>query len=295
MSGRIITRRDFLKKTGAAALVATAGIPMMGQKVQQNKTRVILIRHESVVDADWNINQKIIDQMMDEAMIRFFDTKTADEAWKKIIKPTDIVGIKNNVWPSLPTPKELETTLKARIIKAGVPEKSISIDDHGILRNPIFKNATALINARPMRAHAWCGMSGCLKNYIMFVPKPSDYHPDSCVDLGALWKLPIVYGKTRLNVLVMLTPQFHSLSPHHFDKEYTWLYKGLLVGTDPVALDAVGLRIMEEKRKLYFKEEKPILPPVKHIVAADKKHGVGVSDLNKIELIKLGWKEGLLI
>jgi hypothetical protein len=295
MSERIITRRDFLKKTGAAALVASAGLPLMAQKPEPYKSRVILIRHESVVDSDWKINQKIIDQMMDEAMVKLFDTKTADEAWKKIIKPTDIIGIKNNVWNYLPTPKELENNLKARIIGTGVPEKNISIDDRNILNNPVFKKSTALINARPMRAHSWCGMSGCLKNYIMFVPNPPDYHPDSCADLGALWKLPVVSGKTRLNVLVMLTPQFHCLSPHHFDKEYTWLYKGLLVGTDPVALDAVGLRIMEAKRKLYFKEEKPILPPVTHIAAADKKHGIGVSDLNKIELIKLGWKEGLLI
>ena len=97
MSERIITRRDFLKKTGAAALVAGAGLPLIGQNIQQSKTRVILIRHNSVVDADWNIDQKIIDEMMDEAMVNLFDTKTADEAWKKIINPRDIVGIKDNV------------------------------------------------------------------------------------------------------------------------------------------------------------------------------------------------------
>jgi len=295
MIERTITRRDFLKKTGAAAFVATAGLPLYGQQEEVKKTRVILIRNESVVDTNWKIDQKIIDQMMDEAMVKLFDTKTADEALKRIIKQTDIVGIKYNVWKYLPTPKELENTLKARIMAAGVLEKNISIDDRNILRNPIFEKATALINARPMRAHNWCGVSGCLKNYIMFVPNPPDYHADSCVDLGALWKLPIVKGKTRLNVLVMLTPQFHCLSPHHFDKEYTWLYKGLLVGTDPVALDAVGLKIFEEKRRLYFKEDTPIRPSPKHIAAAEEKHGIGVSNLNKIELIKLGWKEGLLI
>ncbi len=38
------------------------------------------------------------------------------------------------------------------------------------------------------------------------------------------------------------------------------------------------------------------LPPVpKHIEVADKVHGLGNSDLNKIDLIKLGWQEDILI
>jgi hypothetical protein len=291
----IITRRDFLRKTGAAALIATAGVPLFAQQGIQKKSRVILIRHQSIVDKDGNVDQKIFEQMLDEAMVKLFDAKTPEAAWKQIIKPTDIVGIKSNTWKYLPTPAEVENTLKSRLRAAGVQEANISIDDQGVLQNPVFLKATALINSRPMRAHHWAGVSGCLKNYIMFTPEPSDLHPDSCVDLGSLYKLPIVKGKTRLNVLLMLTPQFNCLGPHHFDKEFVWQYKGLLVGTDPVALDSVGLKIIEAKRRQYFKEDLPIRPSPKHIAAADEKHGVGVADMKKIELIKLGWKDGVLI
>ena len=180
-------------------------------------------------------------------------------------------------------------------MEAGVPQENIAIGDHGVLENPIFEKATALINVRPMRAHNWAGVGGCLKNYIMFVPKPSDYHPDSCIDLGAIWRLPQVAGKTRLNVLLMLTPQFNCLGPHHFDKEFTWQYKGLLVGTDPVAVDAVGLKIIEAQRRQYFKEDTPMRPPVRHIRAAEEKHNVGIASLEQIEIIKLGWMENALI
>jgi hypothetical protein len=69
----------------------------------------------------------------------------------------------------------------------------------------------------------------------------------------------------------------------------------MLVGTDPVALDAVGLKILEAKRKLYFKEDSPMRPPVRHIRAAEEKHAVGVANLERIEIRKLGWKEGSLI
>jgi hypothetical protein len=36
-------------------------------------------------------------------------------------------------------------------------------------------------------------------------------------------------------------------------------------------------------------------PPAKHIELADTRHRLGVADLGKIELVKLGWSEGVLI
>jgi len=294
MSDSTMTRRDFLRTTAAAAVVSTT-MPLFAGQTKPGKARVILIRHENVVDSNWKINEEVIGKMLDDAVVNLFGVKSPEDAWKKIIKPADVVGIKTNMWRSLRTPVEFEAILKQRLMSVGVGEENISIDDRGVLRNPVFAKATTLINVRPMRAHNWSGVGGCLKNYIMFVPSPPDYHADSCVDLGALWKLPAVEGKTRLNILLMLTPQFHCLAPHHFDKEYTWLYKGMLVSTDPVAVDAVGLKIIEAQRSIYFKEPTPMRPPVTHITAAEKKHGVGIADLKNIELVKLGLKEGILI
>jgi hypothetical protein len=62
-----------------------------------------------------------------------------------------------------------------------------------------------------------------------------------------------------------------------------------------VALDAVGLRIFWAKRLAYFGKDRPMKPPAHHIAFADTKHKVGTSDLRKIEIVKLGWKEGILI
>jgi len=295
MSESSMTRRDFLRTTAAAAVVGTAGMSLLAQPDAQKKAKVVLIRHQHVVDNEGKLNPKILEEMFDESMATFFGTKNAGDAWKKIVKPGDVVGIKTNVWRYLRTPLELEQTMKTRIMAVGVQEKDISIDDRGILSNPVFARATALINVRPMRAHNWSGVGGCLKNYIMFTPSPPDYHPDSCIDLGALWKLPAVEGKTRLNILLMLTPQFHCLGPHHFDKQFTWAYNGIIVGTDPVAVDAVGLKIIEAQRKLYFKEESPMRPPVRHIKAAEEKHGIGIANLAAIEIVRLGWKEDSLI
>ena len=297
MANKNFTRREFLK-TGTLAVAAGAlftNLPneLFGQS--NSKTRVVLIRNKDVLDKNSNMNSEILNQMLDEAVRTLFGTMDASAAWKKIIKPTDIVGIKTNVWKYLPTPVELEEALKKRVMEAGVSEDSIAIDDRGVLDNPIFKKATVLINTRPMRTHYWSGVGSLLKNYIMFTESPADYHPDSCADLAVIWKLPIVKDKTKLNILVMLTPLFHSVGAHGYSSEYVWSYKGLIVGVDPVACDAVGLKIIQAKRKSYFKEDKLLNPPAKHIELADTRHHLGIADLSKIELIKLGWQDDILI
>ncbi len=296
MSKRKLTRREFI----GTSIITTAGIMLfdpakiiLGQP--EKKTRVVLIRDQKVVDAKGKVNPEVIQKMLDDAVTKLFDNDDPVKAWKKIIKADDVVGIKTNVWNYLRTPPELEQVIKNRVMDCGVLGKNISIDDRDILDNPIFKKSTALINTRPMRTHYWSGVGSLLKNYIMFAEEPSDYHDDSCADLAAIWKLPNVKGKTRLNILVMLTPLFNSVGPHGFSSEYTWQYKGLIVGTDPVACDAVGLKIIETKRKEYFKENRPLNPPAKHIALADTRHHLGTADLDKIELIKLGWKEQILI
>lgn len=296
MRGKVITRRDFLKGGVATTLAVTIGLPFRIEEAgAKKKTKVVLIRDADVIDRKGRINSKIIHHMLDKAVTTLLVKEDPVEAWKSLVKPKDIIGIKSNVWGPLPTPKEVENSLKRRIMDAGVPEEKIAIDDRGVLKNHTFLNSTALINVRPLRTHHWAGVGGCIKNYIMFAPWPPLYHPDSCADLGAVWKLPVVKNKTRLNILILVTPLFHGIGPHHFDPTYTWPYKGILVGTDPVAVDRVGLRILELKRLAYFGENIPLKPSAKHIAIADNVHKIGTSDPREIELIKLGWMEGMLI
>ncbi len=292
-----VTRRDFIKGASLAGMAAAFGMPFDISFADEAvpKTRVVLIRDENVLDSEGNVNAEIISRMLDEAVMALFDTDNPADAWKKIIKPDDIVGIKSNEWGPLPTPPELEQAIKSRVMEIGVPDDKIAIDDRGVLRNDVFKNSTALINVRPMRTHHWAGVGSLLKNYITFTPRPEDYHDNSCADLATLWEKPIIKGKTRLNILVLLTPLFHGTGAHHFNRKYLWAYNGLLVGTDPVAVDATGLRIIEARRGQFFGEYRPMKPPAHHIAYADIRYGLGVSDPNKIELVRLGWHEGALI
>jgi len=291
----IITRRDFLKIGAAAAVGGIIGLPRTATATAVGKSRVILIRNKEVVSASGSIQAEVLEQMLDQAVTTLLGTPDPMTAWQQLVKPEDVVGIKSNVWYYLPTPRSLEAAIQGRLLQAGVKKENISADDRGVLSNPVFQRATALINTRPMRTHYWSGLGTLLKNYIMFTPRPSDYHDNACERLGALWHFPQVKGKTRLNILVMLTPQFHGVGPHSFSKEHIWNYCGLIVSTDPVSADATGATIIQRKRDDFFGARKPISPPLNHITAADTRFGLGNSRPEMIEVVKLGWEEGILI
>ena len=286
-----ISRRQFIKSASAAAIGTT--LLLSGQEttapVKSGRSRVVLVRDLNVLDENGNPKYAVVEEMLDTGIKALTGMPDPQSAWKTIIKPDDIVGIKNNRWPFLRTTAEVENSIKKRIMEVGVKEANISVDDLGVLQNPVFQKATALINARPMRSHHWAGVGSLIKNYIMFIPEPIAIHPDSCADLASIWDLPVVKGKTRLNVLVMFTPQFHSFGPHSFNPKYVWKYYGLMLGFDPVAVDATGLRIIEAIRREYFGEERPLNPPAKHIAIADSKYHLGTADPQKIELVKIGY------
>ena len=298
MKKNIITRRSLLKK---AATLAAGSALLMNLPVRvfgstgNKQSRVVLIRDEAIIDAEGKVNAAVMQDMLDKAMLSLTGKSSVQQAWKGIIRPDDVVGIKTNVWSYLATPPELEKAIKSRVMEAGVADKNISIKDRGVLSDPVFQKATALINVRPMRTHAWSGVGSLIKNYIMFTPNPSSYHGDSCADLATLFELPEVKGKSRLHILVMLTPLFHGVGPHHFNKEFTWPYKGIIAGFDPVAVDSVGLQIIQAKRREYFGEDKPLNPPAKHILLADTRHHLGTADPEMIELVKLGWQKEAMV
>ncbi len=294
-----ITRRDFLRGTAAATAVGFVGGAGTGWLVQdataQDRARVVLVRDARVLDGPGNLSTEVLERMLDQAVATLLGESDPAVAWKRLVKPSDTVGIKSNSWHYLRTPPALEEAIKRRVLEVGVPEGRIGIDDRGVLANPVFQRCTALINVRPFRTHYWSGVGGLLKNYIMFSESPSIWHDDSCANLAGLWDLPMVKGKTRLNVLAMLTPQFHGKGPHHFHKDYIWEYKGLLVGADPVAVDATGLRVLEAKRRSHFGGDMALPVSPKHIRVAQEKYRLGIADPSRIEVLKLGWMEGALI
>lgn len=284
-------RRAFLQLTGGAA---AAGLLGAGNAPAADlKARVVLVRRREVLASDGRVNGPVLHAMLNEAMAALLGAPDARAAWRRLFRPADVVGVKSNSWDPLPTPPALEQAIRDELSAAGVRE--VAVDDRGVRSNPVFQRMSALVNVRPMRTHAWSGLGTCLKNVIMFAENPPDYHGDSCATLGALWQLPQLAGKVRLNVLVMLTPQFHSVGPHSFARDLTWPYGGLVVGLQPVPVDATGARIIQAKRRQHFGADRPISPSPHHIEIAGSRYGLGPSDPARIDLVRLGPTEDALV
>jgi len=294
MEERIITRRDFLRGAAGTAVAAALGPVILAEAQAQPTAKVVLIRNADVL-AQPEKTQGILESMLDEAIKTLLGTDSPLEAWRKLIKSSDVVGVKSNDWGKLPTPKPLEAAIKRRLLDVGVAVENMDIADRGVMTNPIFLKSTALVNVRPLRTHHWSGVGTCLKNYIQFVSDRPSYHPEACAALGSIWHLPAVKGKTRLNILSALTPQFYGRGAGFFDTRYVWPYRGLIVGTDPVAVDTIGARLLQVKRMAFFGEDRALDVPPSHIIVADKKYHLGVSDLSRIQLVKLGWIEEVWI
>ncbi len=178
----IITRRDFLK--GTTAVVLGAHLARAQEPAAAKKTRVVLIRHADVLDENSAINPDILQGMLDQAVMRLLDESDPVKAFGRLVKSGETVGIKTNVWSYLPTPKELEAAVKRRLMDAGIAEDKIGLDDHTVRTNPLFVNATSLINVRPLRTHYLAGMSGTIKNYIMFAESQEALHPTAAPTWG---------------------------------------------------------------------------------------------------------------
>lgn len=296
-SGERPSRRELL--LGAAAFACLGGLGAHRGGGEERGAlrlpgRAVLVRDRELLGASGRPDPQRLRRMLNDGVAALFGLPAA-EAWRSLFRAGDLVGIKSNVWHHLPTPPELEEAIRAELTAAGVAADRIAVDDRGVLDHPLFARATALVNVRPLRTHHWSGLGTCLKNLIMFSRTPWEYHGDACASLGSLWQLPAVRGKVRLNILVLLTPQFHGIGPHSFSPRFVWPYRGLLIGTDPVAVDATGERLIAAQRRRFFGEPRPISPPAHHIRLAESRYGLGVADPARIELVRRGWEEEALI
>jgi hypothetical protein len=281
-SGLIITRRDLLKGAAFTTLGVAMGLdPLRAIAEAGTKpiTTVVIVRSKDVLDKDGNVVKPTLEKMLDKGMASLSGKKTVGDAWKQYIKPDDAVGIKMSRQITV-THAELTDAMTQRINAIGV--KNVTTWDRDAKKPEEF---TALINVPGMKTHWLSGIGVAIKNYAGCHPKPSQYHPDSCAELGAMWEYPTLKGKTRLIVIDALKVLYNG-GPQ-VDPKYMWDYKGLIFGTDPVAVDTVCLNIIQKKRNEVQPPQWIISPPPKHIEVADKKFKLGTSDLSKIRIVEL--------
>ncbi len=296
---RIFTRRDFVRGTMGAAL----GASVIGSSDDTwaadtaQKSRVALVRDAKAKNEAGDIDLSVVKKMLDETLTTLTGQKTPKEAWMSLLKPDDVIGYVPT--PHLnPTNQEVVDVLCASLKDAGFAEENNRYaqakrnSKHRETMKTV-KGCTALIAVPALKAHWLTGIGTVLKNYIMYSGKPDSYHGEMNKNLGEIWNLPDVKGKTKL-VLVDAIRPLCDKGPQP-DPRYLWDYKGLLAGTDPVAMERVCLEIIMKKREAMRGEPWPLSPPPICVEAADKEFKLGTSDLSKVEIAHRGWGEELLL
>ena len=122
MKEKPITRRDFLRAAAGATMTATLGGASPGEARVGPAAKVVLIRNAEALGSQGNVQGEILQSMLDEAVKTLLGAKEPLEGWRKLIRSSDIVGIKSNSWYRLPTPKEL-VSFKSGVIRVFQPSR----------------------------------------------------------------------------------------------------------------------------------------------------------------------------
>ncbi len=282
----VFTRRDFLRSTTAAATIAATGAPLLSAATTSS---VLVVRDQKAMVDNYAVDAGVLKKMVSETVMRMTGEKTPKSAWLSIVKPTDMVGLIST--PHLnPTHPEVVAAVREQLREAGIPDGNIR-DAQGNLE--LVERCTALISLPALKAHWLTGIGTVLKNYIMFSGNPEAYHNEGNARLGEIWNVPRVKGKTKLILVDALRPLCDK-GPQP-DPRYMWPYKGLIAGTDPVAVERICLKVITEKRHAIRGETWLLSPPPFCVEAADKQYHLGVSDLQRIKIETAGWTQDLLL
>jgi hypothetical protein len=252
-------------------------------------SRVTVLRDKSALGDGNRVDSAVLKRMLGETLLKVTGEKAVKSAWLSLVKPEDIIGLVPT--PHLnPTHQELIDLVRESLIEAGIPGDRIRLAQGGPEKP---KACTALIALPGLKAHWLTGIGTVLKNYIMYSGSPSSYHEKNSVKLGEIWNLPHVKGKTRLVLVDALRPLCDK-GPQP-DPRYMWNYNGLIAGTDPVAVETVGLGIITRMRQNLRGEPWPLSPPPLCVAAADEQFGLGTSRMAEIKVDPIGWTQDILL
>ncbi len=288
---RVVSRRDFMRGTaGAAVGISLFGVDLAGAVAQGPRSaKVIIVRDRRALDERHDVNAAVLREMLEETVRRVTGHASPRDAWRSLVAPQDTVGLVPT--PHLnPTHQELVTAVRVALADAGVPGERVRLAQGGPEK---AEACTALISLPALKAHWLTGIGTVLKNYITFSGHPSRYHEENNDRLGEIWGLPHVRGKTRLVLVDALRPLCDK-GPQP-DPRYLWDFKGLVAGTDPVAVEAVCLKIITAKRQALRGEPWPLSPPPLCVAMADRRYGLGTCNLEEITIERIGWREEALI
>ena len=146
----------------------------------------------------------------------------------------------------------------------------------------LTEEVDSLINVGLLKDHGLAGVSIALKNISHgVISHPDIFHDNSCDPfIAAINSIPVIKNKIKLHICNGIVGLYEG-GPMP-QRRHVWNNNGIILSKDPVALDTIGMNIIEEKRK-----EKELIslfnrPNLQVHIETASKYGLCVSDLNLI-------------
>jgi uncharacterized protein (DUF362 family) len=149
----------------------------------------------------------------------------------------------------------------------------------------IFTDATAVINITMIKDHSISGYTGTMKNITHGnVNNPHQHHANQASpQIAMLYNHPIVTSRVRLHITDAFKIMYDK-GPLDKDPKTRIPHGALYVATDPIAMDTMGVKIINDERKARN------LPSLKdagrepRYIQTGGELGLGVHDLNQIRM-----------
>jgi len=152
------------------------------------------------------------------------------------------------------------------------------------LSNILEKDCTALINLPALKSHRLSGVTGALKNHYGSIDNPREFHDNDCCypGIAEINNISVIRDKHKLVICNALMGLWDG-GPR-WNMANMWMEGSLIVGEDPVAVDAVMLQMIDKKRLEAGLES--VAKRAKHLQLSEE-IGLGNSQLENIEIINL--------
>jgi len=302
--------------TGALSLAAPA-VGALGSSKSLPKRTVLIIKHPKILLSGYKADPAVLSKMISVGMEKLTAVDSVEGAWGKLFKASDKVCMKHNhinqesIW----THRELDQVITDALVKeVKIERKTVVAWDRGgrdlegelgqwskpfytkknnietrIVR-ALSNYGTALVNLPILKTHGGTGLTIALKNHLGTINNADEFHKpggwggDLGPNIADLNAHPAIKDKTRLIVVDAIRPLYNA-GPGE-DPRYRWDYNGLIMGTDPVAVDTVGLAILEAKRRSEQMSNWKLGPGRKYLDYAEKL-GLGNSQGPNIRILQI--------
>ena len=297
--------------------------PESGPRSAPSRPLVARARREGLLGTNAAFDTKLLDAALGAAVARAAGERTPVEAFRRLFKPTDVVGIKVNCLGGrgVSSRPEVALHLAAWLQASGVSPDRILVWDRtdrelreagyaiqsgrGVrvegtngdwdeqvtewgpagsrFARALVQDLTAVISLGTLKDHGLAGASLSMKNWYGVVHNPNKLHDGNCAPY-----VPHLVAHPLVRGKLRLSVLEGSTAQCHGGPgrapRWSWPYQGFLASTDPVALDAIGWQTIEARRREVGLGPLATEDREPRYIALAAKLGLGVADPARIEV-----------